>query len=226
MAVLLVIGAVLLFCALLFLAFVGYVGYYGPLRGLAVLKIRLKYRSRPKGEIVFYGASNFTFWGRMEEDMAPLAVQNHGFGGSADGDMIERANQLLFPYQPRTVVFQSGSNDFAKGLNAADICANKDKMYSAFRRQLPNARFVVMSMLPLPGRGDIWPQSAQVNEYLKAYCQSHENMLYLDATELFRTAKGAFRPELFRKDKIHLNRNGQKIWGALIKKALEGVNEE
>ena len=39
-----------------------------------------KYKDRPKGEIVFYGASNFTLWRTMDEDMLPYVVQNHGFG--------------------------------------------------------------------------------------------------------------------------------------------------
>lgn len=64
-----------------------------------------------QGEIVFYGASNFRLWKTMAADMAPFVVQNHGFGGSTDRDLLERAPRLLFPYRPSIVVFQTGSND-------------------------------------------------------------------------------------------------------------------
>jgi hypothetical protein len=148
--------------ALLFTAFVGYAGYFGPLKGLSVLRIRLMYWRRPKGEIVFYGASNFTFWRKMGEDLAPLAVQNHGFGGSKDRDLMERAKSLLYPYEPRVLAVQSGSNDFAH-MTAEDICVNKDKMYTMFRKRMPDTAFVVMSMLPLPGREENWPESMKIN---------------------------------------------------------------
>ncbi len=208
---------------LLFIAFVGWAGYYGPLRILSVLRIKLQYCRRPKGEIVFYGASNFFLWRKMAQDLAPLAVQNHGFGGSNDIDLMARAKSLLYPYQPRVLVVQSGSNDFSLGLTAADVCANKDRMYTIFREKLPDTPFVVMSMLPLPGRAEHWPDSSAVNEHLRLYCQTHDNMVYADATYTMLNQDGAFRPELFRKDGIHLNRNGQKLWGALIKTAIEGV---
>jgi lysophospholipase L1-like esterase len=219
-----VIAAAVLFILILgFMAFVGAAGYYGPFKGLSVLRIQLMYHGRPEGETVFYGASNFTLWGKMEEDMKPLAVQNHGFGGSTDRDMMEQADKLLYPYRPNIVVFQSGSNDFITGLTAADICANKDRMYTAFRERLPDATFIVMSMLPLPGRGEHWPGSAEVNQYLSEYCRSHGNMVFVDATGSMMTPDGGFRPELYRSDGVHLNRDGQLVWGGLIKKAIEGA---
>lgn len=221
MNIMVLILAVIAILGLGFFLFAGYVAYFGPFRGLAVQRIRLMYRRRPKGEIVFYGASNFTLWRMMEADMAPFAVQNHGFGGSADIDLIARAGQLLFPYQPAMVVFQSGSNDFNKGLTVADVCANKERMYQSFRRQLPDAPFIVCAMLPLPGRSGHWPDSMRVNAFLRNYCLNHERMFYVDATDTLMTAQGAFRPELFRRDNIHLNRDGQLLWGALIKKTLE-----
>lgn len=50
-----------------------------------------------RGEIVFYGASNFARWTEMETDLAPYPVQNHGFGGSADKDLMFYADRLLYP---------------------------------------------------------------------------------------------------------------------------------
>jgi lysophospholipase L1-like esterase len=51
-------------------------------------------------------------------------------------------------------------------------------------------------------------------------------MVYVDATDTIMTADGNFRPELFRKDGIHLNRDGQRLWGAIIKNAIEGVMQD
>ena len=49
-----------------------------------------------QGEIVFYGASNFRLWTEMENDLTDFRVQNHGFGGSTDKDLVQRADILLY----------------------------------------------------------------------------------------------------------------------------------
>lgn len=56
-----------------------------------------------QGEIVFYGASNFRLWTEMENDLSEYKVQNHGFGGSTDKDLVERAETILYPYAPAVV---------------------------------------------------------------------------------------------------------------------------
>jgi lysophospholipase L1-like esterase len=208
---------VLLLGGLLFLGFF----FAGPFRDLAILRITAKYRGRPAGEILFYGASNFALWTTLEADMKPYAVQNHGFGGSTDQDLMDYAGKLLYPYEPGIVFFQTGSNDLVTGLRLDQITANKDRMYGMFRRALPRTVFVVMSSLPLPGRREYWADSERTNRYLRDYCAAHDNMVFVDATPLMMTGDGGFRPELYRSDGIHLNREGQKIWGALILEVLE-----
>ena len=66
-----------------------------------------------RGEIVFYGASNFRLWKEMDEDLSAYKVQNHGFGGSTDRMLMQYADRILYPYEPKIVVFQTGSNDLA-----------------------------------------------------------------------------------------------------------------
>ena len=199
----------------------GWYAYFGPFRDLTVVRIRSAYRNRPAGEIVFYGASNFTYWIKMELDLAPFSVQNHGFGGSTDNDLMHCANRLLYPYDPAAVVFQSGSNDFTLGMTVQQVCENKDRMYAMFREKLPDAVFVVLSMLPLPGRAEVWQESRQVNGYLRQYGEKHDRMLFVDATQAMLTQNGDFRPEYFRADGIHLNRDGQQVWAELIRTSLE-----
>lgn len=186
-----------------------------------VQRIVTKYENRPTGEIIFYGASNFTYWETMEEDMLPYIVQNHGFGGSADKDLMYFADRLLYPYKPTVVFFQTGSNDIAGGLTVDEIIANKDKMYSMFRAELPDTIFVVMSGLPLPGRDQYWADIDKVNQMLKTYCESHDKMIYADATPFMLDDNGGFRPELFGIDGIHLNKEGHALWTELMLKILD-----
>jgi len=147
-------------------------------------------------------------------------VQNHGFGGSTDTDLMAYANDLLYPYEPSIVFFQTGSNDLAEGLTVEQVIANKDKMYSMFREKLPDTIFIVMSGLPLPGRSEYWEGTKEINAELQTYCETHKNMIFADATSLILDSSGNFRPELFKSDGIHLNEEGHAIWTELMKKLL------
>ena len=128
-----------------------------------------------KGEIVFYGASNFRLWTEMENDLPEYKVQNHGFGGSPDHDLVERADTLLYPYAPAVVFFQTGSNDYVS-LDGTDeekveVCmAYKKFMFETFHEKLPEAKFVVMSGLLLPGRSQYTALTQKINDALEELC--------------------------------------------------------
>jgi lysophospholipase L1-like esterase len=211
------------FFMLLLLCF-GWFFFSGPFRDLSITRIRLRYGNRPAGEIVFYGASNFTLWRTLEKDMAPHVVQNHGFGGSTDADLLRYAEKALYAFEPGCVVFQSGSNDFVTGMALEEIYAAKDKMFSTFRERLPGTTFVVLSMLPLPGRSIYWQDSEKVNAFLAEYCAAHDRMIFVDATAAMMTSGGNFNPDLYIGDGVHLNARGRKIWGPLIIAALDSAN--
>ena len=184
-----------------------------------------------KGEIVFYGASNFRLWTEMENDLSEYKVQNHGFGGSTDKDLVERADTLLYPYAPAVVFFQTGSNDYVS-LNGTDeekveVCmAYKKFMFETFHEKLPEAKFVVMSGLLLPGRSQYTALTQKINDALEELCAQYDYMTFVDAEEM--TFDGsAYRSELFIKDGIHLNHEGQLIWrDGYIKPAIEALIDE
>ena len=167
-------------------------------------------------EIVFYGASNFRLWTEMEKDLNGYKVQNHGFGGSTDELLAEYADRLLYPYQPDIVFFQTGSNDYVN-LSGTDeekvqICMEyKEQMFETFHEQLPNARFVVMSGLLLPGRSEYTQLTQMINEKLQKLCEDKDYLYFVDASAM--TFDGVqYARELFVFDGIHLNHEGQLLW--------------
>lgn len=215
------IVGVLVIAILLGLIFTGlYVGW-GPFTYLQFDKqekaIVNKYDSKTrKNEIVFYGASNFRLWTDMDNDLSEYKVQNHGFGGCTDKDLVARADTLLYPYEPQVVFFQTGSNDYVS-LSGTDEekttkCIDyKKEMFSTFHEKLPNAYFVVMSGLLLPGRSQYTDLTKKINSELKTLCSSSDYMYFVDAESL--TFDGTtYREDLFRDDKIHLNHEGELLW--------------
>lgn len=183
-----------------------------------------------RGEIVLYGASNFRLWKDMEADLAPYKVQNHGFGGCTDRDLVNYADRLLYPYEPEIVFFQTGSNDYVNlsGSDAEKVekCIEyKEYMFDTFHERLPNAKFVVMSGLLLPGRSRYTAMTREINSRLSDLCAERDYMTFVNAEMM--TFDGAnYREELFIEDKIHLNHDGQLIWcNQYIKPVIEELKK-
>lgn len=224
------IGVLVVVLLAAFLATAGYgaINYSGPLRYFSILRVQLQNPpAQHQGGIVFYGASNFRLWDRMEEDMTSYGypeVVNNGFGGCSDQDLIRYAPQLLFPYHPSVVFIQTGSNDYAlSGLDAEEVKKNKVEMYSYFAENLPDTKFIIMSGLPLPGRAEYWENIQTVNQVIEEYCNETENFYYVDSDPAMLNADGSFKPEFFRKDQIHLNQKGHDAWTVLMIDALHEI---
>ncbi|MBQ1468100.1 MAG: hypothetical protein IIZ27_06465 [Solobacterium sp.] len=199
---------------------------------ICVSYLEQKYAGR-KGEIIFYGPSNITLWFSLERDMEPWKAQNHGMGGCTDEDMIHYADRLLYPFEPKAVFFQTGSNDLAMGFTLDQVLANKQKMYTEFLEKMPQAHLIVMSGLPLPGRMEFWEATEKTNYHLEKMCGQYDRLHFMNASDVMMSETGEerfrykdgkyFRPELYREDRIHLNVKGHEVWTALQKQMLKDL---
>ncbi|MEE8807791.1 MAG: GDSL-type esterase/lipase family protein [Lactimicrobium sp.] len=166
--------------------------------------------------IIFYGASNFRLWTQMEDDLSAYHVQNHGFGGCTDHDLVHYADKLLYPYHPDIIFFQTGSNDYVslKGTDQEKVNACMDykkKMFEDVHTKLPNTKLVIMSGLLLPGRSQYRKMTQDINRQLKELCENTEYLTFVDAEKM--TWDGhSYHKKLFRKDGIHLNHTGELLW--------------
>lgn len=169
-----------------------------------------------KNEIVFYGASNFRLWKEMKQDLSPYVVANNGFGGSTDKMLVEKADTLLYPYTPRIVFLQTGSNDYPgmKGTDeeiASIVLENKKNMYTTFHENLSNTHFYVMAGILMPGRSQYTPIVQKVNEGLRTYCASIDYLTFVDSESL-TYQNNDYVYEYFIKDGIHLTHEARLRW--------------
>ena len=164
--------------------------------------------------------------------MLPYIVQNHGFGGSTDQDLMDRADRLLYPYHPAIAVFQTGSNDCAKlkGTNEEiynQVIERKLKMFDVFHRQLPDTYFVVVSGILMPGRSQYDGIIKRVNQRLREYAEQTDYLYFVDAEEMTMDNEGNHLPEMFISDGIHLTHESRIRWAnEYIKPVLNQVINE
>ena len=169
-----------------------------------------------QNSIIFYGASNFRMWTEMENDLPEYRVQNHGFGGCTDQDLMHYADRLLYPYHPAIVFFQTGSNDYVslKGTDEEKVAAcmgYKKQMFAEIHDRLPDAKLVVMSGLLLPGRSEYRELTEEINKALETLCEETDYLWFVDASSMTWDGQ-RYADELFIQDGVHLNHEGQLLW--------------
>ena len=169
-----------------------------------------------QGGIVFYGASNFTLWKEMKNDMSEYRLVNAGFGGSNDTLLREYANQIVFPYHPSILVVNTSSNDYLNNFEpleevASNSISYKKEMFSYFHAALPDTKIIIMSGLLSPGRSYMTSLTKEINKRLNEYSRTIDYLFFVDADSM--TFDGSkYRNDLFETDGVHLNRTGQITW--------------
>src|SRR5471030_48169 len=81
-------------------------------KDVAAFKERDKENPPEKGQILFIGSSSFTRWTDVGKYFPGHKILNRAFGGSSLSDVINFANDIVPPYEPKQVVIYCGENDF------------------------------------------------------------------------------------------------------------------
>ena len=183
----------------------------------------------PQGGILFVGSSIFRQWTTVTEQMAPLPVINHAFGGSRTQDQLDRFAQVVLPCAPRVIVYYCGSNDLKAGDSPEDpaaIFARFRQFSERVRAMLPATRIVFVSSTRSPDRVGRWAQVDHYNALARAYCAATPHHVFIDINPVLVDAAGQPRLELYQDDKLHFHPPAYVEFARIIKPVLEKVWRE
>lgn len=175
----------------------------------------------PKNAIVGIGSSSMRGWHQMiQEDLSPLTIIPRGFGGSNMNDALHFVDRIVIPYKPRAVLLYEGDNDIAQGITPEKI----KKTYQAFVQQvhaaLPDCRIYFICIKPSVSRWHMWPKMQEANALIDALCQKDKRLFYIDVATGMIGKNGTPRPEIFKKDNLHMVRSGYEIWKEAVRPVL------
>jgi hypothetical protein len=174
-----------------------------------------------KGQVLFYGSSSFRFWKTVQQDLAPLPIINHGFGGSTFPELTYYAKRMIFPYEPKTLVIYC-ENDmfFGKGKSPKQNFDDYLELVNLVRKELPKTKIYTLSLKPSPLRREKWEGVKKVNASIENFSKTHKRMSYIDITKVMYLPNGQINGSLFVKDSLHMNPDGYKLWTGVIKPIL------
>lgn len=179
-----------------------------------------------KTEVLFVGSSSIRGWRTLEIDFPRIRTLNRGFGGSHIEDVNFYADQIVFPYKPKLIVFYAGENDLAAGKTIETVFADFKKFVSVVRGKLPKTRLIFISLKPSPSRWEFSEKFRALNALIKSETEKDDKSLYIDVWSPMLAQNGQPKPEIFLGDKLHMNPAGYQIWrealSVPVKKGLKG----
>lgn len=176
-----------------------------------------------KDVILFTGSSSIRMWTDLEKDFADKNVLNRAFGGSTMRDLLYFADQLIVPYNPKTIFIYEGDNDLGfANATSQQILASSDSLLTIIRAKLPSSvRIYFISPKPSIARWHLKDQYVQFNKDLQTWTSSKKNVYFIDVWSKMLNADGSLRKDLFIEDGLHMNRKGYDIWRDTLRKYVK-----
>jgi len=171
------------------------------------------------GGVLFIGSSSIRLW-KLDESFPGRKYINRGFGGSHIADSTYYADDIVFPYQPTTIVMYAGGNDVAQEIPPAQVAENFRKFAAVVHKKLPKTRIVFISIKASTSRWKIRDLIQAANKEVEEFCAKDERLIYVDAFHTMLGKDGLPQDDLLRADKLHLSDKGYKLWTSLVEPHL------
>ena len=170
----------------------------------------------PKGAVLFIGSSSIRLWESLAQDFPDAQVINRGFGGSQISDSTSYADRIVAPYEPRMIVLYAGDNDLAGGKTPERVFEDYKAFVRRVREKLPRAKIAYLSIKPSPARAPLMQKMRAANELIRGYTAGGNNLIYIDVFTPMLGGDGQPRGELFGPDRLHMNKEGYRLWRKVV----------
>lgn len=180
----------------------------------------------PKGGIVFVGSSSIRMWKTLAQDFPKHNVINRGFGGSQTSDSVHFADRIVIPYEPRMIVFYAGANDISAKKTPEKVAADFRAFVEKVRAKLPGVEIAYISIAGNPARWTQVEQVKEANALVAAYCKETPRTQFIDVFTAMLGPDGKPKPDIFLKDRLHMNAKGYELWTNIIGPRLGRADRE
>lgn len=168
------------------------------------------------GGIVFTGSSSIHIWSSIETDFPKMGAINRGMGGSYVSDVIEHYDRLIARYQPRQVVFYSGTNDLASGKSSEQVLKDFATLFDKIHADFPRARVSFITIAPNPLRWALVNQFRYINSTIESWTATRPWLDMINVFDAMLGSDGKPMPEIFLSDQLHMNAKGYAIWKDVV----------
>lgn len=179
-------------------------------------------RYAPGQAVVFIGSSSIRLWDTLEEDMAPIPVIQHGFGGAKLNDVVHYADRLVSAYRPLAVVVFAGTNDIDPSASKAPevLLASYQAFVARVRSAQPELPIFYIGITPSPRRWSVWPVAQATNQLIEQWSAADPRLHFIDTSAALMDGAGEPDPDNYVFDGLHLSDQGYAAWRRIIRERL------
>ena len=179
----------------------------------------------PQNAVLFIGSSSIRLWDTLAQDFPEIPVINRGFGGSQLFESVKFADRIAIPYRPKIVALFAGTNDLDYGgKTPGQVFTSFKEFHDKIHAALPDTRLVYLSINPTNSRwkeeGNVLETNYLIQKYILINNAPTDKMTYIDGHNQLLSVDGKPQANLLRDDGLHLNKEGYKVWTAIIRKQL------
>ncbi|MEM8972105.1 MAG: GDSL-type esterase/lipase family protein [Pseudomonadota bacterium] len=168
---------------------------------------------------LFVGSSSIRLWTSLKRDLPQRNVVRRGFGGAQLTDVLQYFDQLITPHRPREIVLYAGENDIAWGRSPDNVV----KALQAFLKRKTETFGVTpvyfISIKPTVYHWDKHTRQKEANALIRRLAAQRSDLVYVDVASLM--LEGGRPKNIFLGDRLHMNRDGYRLWTKAIGDALD-----
>ena len=186
---------------------------------------RYEQEQTEKGQIVFYGPSNFTRWSPkygnptlQEEVLGKSGKQccvNRGFGSSCTEHHLYYYSRMVKPLAPKVLVYAPGlGNGTSFGYTPEEMFELAQRVVLYAKSDFPDLKIYLCGLNLFKDKRET---SAEYDGWLRAFAAEVPDCTYVDISGY----KPLHRTDIFAEDNKHFNHEGYRIYGELFKEVLK-----
>ena len=174
------------------------------------------------GRVAFTGSSSIRFWEPLQEDLAPWAPIQRGFGGSVLWEVVEHIEETVLRHAPSAAVIFAGTNDIFIGLEPEVVAdAYRCAVEKIAQGLGDDVSIHYISITPTPSRWPIWDASNEVNRRIADIAAQWPGLHFIDTTPAFLATGEPPDASLFVSDGLHLSDAGYELWRQQVEPHLD-----
>lgn len=189
-----------------------------------------------KGGVLFLGDSLTE--GFPSADLLPeYKIVNRGYSGDTAEKLKDRLPYTCFPYQPRAVFLQVGTNDLAQGVREEEVVSRIGEICAEIVEACGTVKICLVSLFPLNESAPKFQNtivSGEVKKRTNAQIEKTNSLLkqfaeasgfdYLNLGECLKDGNGELSEE-YSTDGLHLTVAGYAVLSQALKPYLENIFE-
>jgi hypothetical protein len=189
-----------------------------------------KYEEEPieKGQIVFYGPSNFTRWNEKNGNIPlreavlgksgkPCAI-NRGFGSSCSEHQLYYYPRMVRPLEPKVLVYAPFGNYKWFGYSAEEAWELAQRVIVYALTDFPEIKIYLCSAhRRRENTEEAMAEMKKCNALLKEFAENTPNCHYLNVFDY----APLFEADAFVEDGTHYNQKGYEAYAEFFKAALK-----